>query len=679
MKFVLFILATLAAYTSLALDRVWINTAGGDWSVTNNWSPPGPPATGDNVLITNNGTYTVTILTNLTTVGRLILGGTSGTQTLLAGISTVLSVTNAGTVLANGILTVTNGGLQGDWLITSGAQLNLSGAAGKFLYSSAITNQGTVNWSGGSLSVGGSSFATTFITNSGLWLMTGDYAADYGGGTPPTFYNSGTIRKTTTTGTSTFDEMDLVNLKSGIVDIESGTFTLDPITTNYVGGSFTMAASAAINFTGGNWTDAGGVISGGTIPFNGSSFYLRTNIIAGIKLIAGNIYINTNTFQQAGAITNLTLDGVVLEGTNSVAGTLTINSGSVPGKLTVLPPGQLVLATEGSKLLYGMNLINQGTVLWTGGELAVGGTPTTVISNGGSWLLSSDDQMAWGGGNTPSFNNFGTFRKTAGASGSSSSFSFVAVVNESNALMQVDAGTLALPSGYTNYAGTLRLNGGQLAAAGGITVNGGTLDGSGIMQQSALIGGIISPGQGGPGTIGFSSGLNLGSNATLIIDGISSSQYDQLLVTGAVSLANCTLQVNSLPSVPVGTTFTIINNDGTDPVSGTFNGLAENSLLNVGGQSFRIHYAGGTGNDVTLVRASGAAGPQLSATGGSYSNNVFQFTGTGGSSLVFTIQASTNFIQWTNIGTATSAVSGGFNFIDTNAPKFHYRFYRTTN
>ena len=200
-----------------------------------------------------------------------------------------------------------------------------------------------------------------------------------------------------------------------------------------------------------------------------------------------------------------------------------------------------------------------------------------------------------------------------------------------------------------------------------------------MVQQNELIGGTVSPGQSSPGTISFSSGLNFGSNATFVVNGTSTSQYDQLLVTGAVSLANCTLQVNSLPSVPVGTTFIIINNDGTDPVSGTFNGLAENSLLTASGQKFRIHYAGGTGNDVTLVRDSGAAGPQLSAGGGSYGNNAFQFTGTGGSSIIFTIQASTNFIQWTNIGTTTSAISGGFSFIDTNAPKFRYRFYRTTN
>jgi hypothetical protein len=43
------------------------------------------------------------------------------------------------------------------------------------------------------------------------------------------------------------------------------------------------------------------------------------------------------------------------------------------------------------------------------------------------------------------------------------------------------------------------------------------------------------------------------------------------------------------------------------------------------------------------------------------------------------VQATTNFIQWTNIGFATGGVSGNFLFNDTNAFRYQYRFYRTTN
>ncbi len=75
-------------------------------------------------------------------------------------------MTNFGSVRANGILSVTNGGLQGKLSVASGGQLNLGGSAGKFLYNFALTNAGTVNWSGGGLSVGGNNILTTTITNS---------------------------------------------------------------------------------------------------------------------------------------------------------------------------------------------------------------------------------------------------------------------------------------------------------------------------------------------------------------------------------------------------------------------------------------------------------------------------------------------------------------------------------
>ena len=539
-------LAMFIACASQALTHSWTNILGGDWSVAANWLPHGVPLADDDVLIMSNGTYTVTILSNSVQVANLTLGGSSGTQTLLNGTVNVLIMTNFGSVRANGILSVTNGGLQGKLSVASGGQLNLGGSAGKFLYNFALTNAGTVNWSGGGLSVGGNNSLTTFITNSGLWQMTGDNNMGYGGGSTPIFQNTGTIRKMTGTGTSAFSGMDLINLPGGIVDVLSGTLQLIPGQTNYLGGTLTTTSPAAMSFLNGNWTDAGGIVYvNGTVKLSCGNFYLRTNIIAGIQLIGGDLYPNPDTFQQAGAITNLTIDGATLHGTNRISGTLTFNVGGLVGKLTVQPSGQLLFNTAGSKLLYSLNLVNQGSVMWNAGGLSVGATPPTIISNGGSWQMSSDDNISYGGGNTPYFTNYGTIRKIAGTG--TSGFAGFPVLNQPGGLIQADTGNIALPSGYTNLAGILRLNGGQFQTFGGITLNGGTLDGSGTVGQNALIGGTITPGQNGSGAIGFSSGLNFGSNATLVLDGTSTSQYDRLSVTGAVSLANCTLQVSSLP------------------------------------------------------------------------------------------------------------------------------------
>ena len=99
--------------------------------------------------------------------------------------------------------------------------------------------------------------------------------------------------------------------------------------------------------------------------------------------------------------------------------------------------------------------------------------------------------------------------------------------------------------------------------------------------------------------------------------------------------------------------------------------------MSIGGKHFRIHYAGGRGNDVTLVRDSGIVGALL--TSSIYTNGTFRLFATGNNAVIYGVQATTNFIQWANIGFATGGLGGSFTFADTNAFKFKYRFYRTTN
>jgi len=80
------------------------------------------------------------------------------------------------------------------------------------------------------------------------------------------------------------------------------------------------------------------------------------------------------------------------------------------------------------------------------------------------------------------------------------------------------------------------------------------------------------------------------------------SGYDQLNVHGTVNLAGITLNASLNYSSSVGDQFIIINNDGSDAVTGTFIGLAQNAGLSIGAKSFLISYTGGSGNDVVLTR-----------------------------------------------------------------------------
>ena len=653
----------------------WINTSGGSWFDPANWSPFGVPGSSDVVTITASGTYTVLVETGSVSVASITLGGSSGTQTLNYGsVSGPLSLAN-GSVLANGLLVVTNGGLQGSLLVQSGGQLQLNASSSLFLYNFALTNQGTVTWSSGNLQVGGNSGQTTVIDNAGLWQIAGDNNLSYGGGFIPILLNSGTFRKTSGTGTSTV-EMDLINLSAGLVDVSSGTLWFEADGTNVLGGSFTAEAPGQMKFTG-NQTDAGGAGSGsGAIQFTSGTFYLQTNTIPQFKLSGGDIYIaGTNTFQLAGAITNLTLDGAQLRGTNRVAGTLTVNSGNLLESLTVAPGGQLLLAAPSGSLLYSFVLLNQGTVVWSGGLLEVG---TTTISNGGTWTMTSDANLSYGGGTEPIFINNGLLQKTGGT-GTSSLRDISSFSNQASGIVSVGSGTLLMSDNYTNTAGTLQLKGGTLTTLGTLGMTGGQLTGSGtIGVVSTFDGGTISPGP-TSGLLQFKSGLSLGSNAAVTVGGtgiIPGTQYAQISVNGPLALNGCSLQVTSLPTVPVGTSFVIITNTSSGALSGAFNGLADNSTLTIGGNLFRIQYAGGTGNAVVLTSAS-LTGTLLFS--GGYNNGGFLLRGTGTASAIYTIQATTDFLRWSNITTVTADPGGAFNFSDPNAAQFPYRFYRTTN
>jgi hypothetical protein len=52
---------------------------------------------------------------------------------------------------------------------------------------------------------------------------------------------------------------------------------------------------------------------------------------------------------------------------------------------------------------------------------------------------------------------------------------------------------------------------------------------------------------------------------------------------------------------PVGTVFTLIENDGNDAVSGTFANSKQGATLNFFSLAVQIAYDGGDGNDVTLT------------------------------------------------------------------------------
>ncbi len=194
-------------------------------------------------------------------------------------------------------------------------------------------------------------------------------------------------------------------------------------------------------------------------------------------------------------------------------------------------------------------------------------------------------------------------RGTYGFQGSFNSLSVSAASAQTSAVSKIQeainlitaGGLLAVPAG--SYPGNVNVNK-ALTITGSFTV-GGTF-------TTSAAGVVLNPGT-SPGIINSGS-LSLGSGTTvnMEINGtVAGANYDQFNVTGTVGIApnvNLNLIVGYVPGA--GHSYTIINNDSSDPVTGAFNGLPDDAVFYVGSNSFTINYNGGDGNDVVVTAVS---------------------------------------------------------------------------
>ena len=77
-------------------------------------------------------------------------------------------------------------------------------------------------------------------------------------------------------------------------------------------------------------------------------------------------------------------------------------------------------------------------------------------------------------------------------------------------------------------------------------------------------------------------------------------------MTGAVDISGATLDLSLLDgySFEVDDEFILINNDGSDSVTGKFDGLEEGDTITRDGNNFTLSYEGGDGNDVSVLATS---------------------------------------------------------------------------
>ncbi len=172
-------------------------------------------------------------------------------------------------------------------------------------------------------------------------------------------------------------------------------------------------------------------------------------------------------------------------------------------------------------------------------------------------------------------------------------------------------------------SGLLRLTG---TSAGGVAVNGGSfeLDGTANGAVHLLQGSVSGNGSAASldtvagivgthpplGRLRIDGPLKLATDSTFTADikgPAAGSGYSQIVTRGQPTLAGARFELSvsspgpSGPPLAGGSVYTIIDNASDQIVSGTFQGLPEGAPVVAAGYVFRLSYAGGTGNDVTLT------------------------------------------------------------------------------
>jgi autotransporter-associated beta strand protein len=316
-------------------------------------------------------------------------------------------------------------------------------------------------------------------------------------------------------------------------------------------------------------------------------------------------------------------DNAVFNGTFTNQPTLN-TSETIGGLWMTDPVGQDVTVGGAHLLMMEGNTINGNANLGVLVDNSSAFTLTiacgTRIVNSQSWANNSSNLLTISGGVDLNGQTL-----TVSGSGNTLMSGNITGGAPSSSLAKSGTGTLTL-TGKNTYQGTtqvlegtLLLNGDQSTANGPttVTVSGGgtTLGGTGTIGGTVTVGSgaNIAPGNGGNTTAILTTGaLTLAPTSNFLVDingTTAGTQYDQLNVKGTVTISGSNLVVTVGGTLTLGDKYTIINNDGMDAVSGTFAGLAEGATFSSGGDSFRISYQGGDGNDVVLTSVTAVPEP----------------------------------------------------------------------
>ncbi len=425
---------------------------------------------------------------------------------------------------------------------------------------------------------------------------------------------------------------------SGTVNPVNLNQSLANTSTTLNGGTITLGntTGSAINLSNG-----GTLTINSAIQLNGNASSQHRNLI---QNNSGTLTINGN-IGEAIAQETLRINGstVTLGGVNTFTGGLQVrgsaaNNYVVVTNVAAVGSGGILFGQSGDTAFtynFAANLATSGTIsqslIFTGGT----GNVTTIASNGAGALTLNGTMLF----NSPL--GASGLRGSTGAvdlrlRGTSTALNTLATaITDSGSggvtsLTKADAGTWVL-SGTNTYtgatavsAGTLVING-SLSSSSAVTVaNGATVGGSGTIGGTLTVisGGKVAPGNSAgilsTGSFSLAGGLYSELGKSPVRSGqqpVAGTDYDQINVTGSVTLSGADLNLTLLTGIQEQDLYFIVANDGSDAVSGIFaslNGaattLSQGAVFTSGGQMFSISYTADSvnktflgGNDIALM------------------------------------------------------------------------------
>lgn len=516
-----------------------------------------------------------------------------------------------------------NANVAGITINNSGADYNIGGSGV------------TLTLGGGGIGVTSptSTAASTSTVSSNIVLSAGSYFNSTNNTGVNTLTIAGTVNTAgfainkNNTGTTNFNGAisgsGILNIFSGITNL--GAANSYTGSTQVSGGTVNANAASAIS-AGTIWLWGGNLNATATNSLTGTATLQVANVASTATLSAASNRTGTTTLTSgvlqlshggANASAGLILNGGTLRLRSNTSATFTTASTQVAvsgsNVTTTIDVDRVSSGTNQTLSLGAVTMNYDNTVL-------------NVTGANGFKLGLGAVTMQYGSTKNKTINATTASVAVASATGSGQNLTLggSASANTVGAIT-TGAGTVTYNGGTWTATGTHTYTGATAVSAGRVHVNGTTASGSAvtvgsgdILGGTGTIGGAVTVQSGGtfaPGELSTTAILNTGnlslaSGATYSIQintSTAGTGYDRANVTGTVNLTGATLTATGTRTASPGTQITIITNDGSDAVTGTFSGLAEGATVTVNGVNYTISYVGGTGNDVVLTDV--ASGP----------------------------------------------------------------------